>query len=854
MRGFLLPFLILACLFLPACRDQSKEQILQQGLEFTRAGNNQAAISLFKEALEKDPNYLDARLQLGLAYFKLNKLDFAEKELEKAYRQDPANRDVSLRLAQIYMKTDRVEKAMGELIRLEASSSDDVEVQVALAEGYAHQRDILASENYYRKALLVKPADLDARLGLARLLFDSSRDDAGTQLLQSVIAENPREAAPYYLQLQVALEKGDRDVAISALRQIREIDPQDMNAAYMLALVYLEGDDTDAARKTATEIRSLLADHPAALRIEALADYAQGNYAQAIIGLQKSTAMMQDLAGNYYSGLTYYQLEQYEQALSSFQKALDLAPDQDQPRLMLAQTFLKQGRVEDCIRAAREVLGKHPRSAMAHNVLSSAYVVQGKYDQAMIHLDKAIELEPELAQAQVKKGLFNLSAGKLKQGEVNLQHAVAAAPDALNTRMLLANYYLKVKNYPLALKTMQEGLDNSPGSAILHNNMAAIYLAQKKTADALASLEKAKALKPDFLSPYFNLANYYVSRKDYPAAIKEYQQALKAVPGNLMATAKLAGLYELSGDKDQAELYYKQAGTSGEPAGYVMYAAYLLRSGQKDKSLEILKSGYAAHPKDANLVKVLGVSLQANGQTEEALKMFTQLDEITPGNGSPLLVAAHLQKGNVEAAGEVARRVISQRPDAELGYLLQSTIHENRKDWTAAEENLKRGIAACQQDLNLRMKLASIYAVHGKPSQAIQIYDEILLAQPNHVPALFAKGSVFDVRGDKLKAKDLYKSALALDNDYAPALNNLAYLQMEVYGDHKDALQLAIRAFRVQPEDAAVLDTLGYALLKNGQAEKAVAFLEKAARLRPNDATIKAHLEQARKAAGKEAG
>jgi Flp pilus assembly protein TadD len=53
------------------------------------------------------------------------------------------------------------------------------------------------------------------------------------------------------------------------------------------------------------------------------------------------------------------------------------------------------------------------------------------------------------------------------------------------------------------------------------------------------------------------------------------------------------------------------------------------------------------------------------------------------------------------------------------------------------------------------------------------------------------------------------------------------------------------------PEEASVNDTLGYALLKNGQADKSIAFLEKAARLRPNDSTIQSHLMQAYKAAGR---
>ena len=76
-------------------------------MEFVKAGNYQAAVSLFKDALEKDPNYTDARLQFGIAYLETSKLDKAENELEKVLRQDPDNYEVTLRLAQIYLQTER---------------------------------------------------------------------------------------------------------------------------------------------------------------------------------------------------------------------------------------------------------------------------------------------------------------------------------------------------------------------------------------------------------------------------------------------------------------------------------------------------------------------------------------------------------------------------------------------------------------------------------------------------------------------------------------------------------------------------------------------------------------------------
>ena len=92
---------------------------------------------------------------------------------------------------------------------------------------------------------------------------------------------------------------------------------------------------------------------------------------------------------------------------------------------------------------------------------------------------------------------------------------------------------------------------------------------------------------------------------------------------------------------------------------------------------------------------------------------------------------------------------------------------------------------------------------------------------------------------------------LTIDEDYVPALNNLAYLFLEVYSDYQRAYELAARGFRLKPDDPRIIDTLGYALLKNGQAEKSILFLEKAARLLPKETAIQLHLAEAYKAAGR---
>ncbi|RLB62105.1 MAG: hypothetical protein DRH08_12950, partial [Deltaproteobacteria bacterium] len=496
-------------------------------------------------------------------------------------------------------------------------------------------------------------------------------------------------------------------------------------------------------------------------------------------------------------------------------------------------------------------LASNPVNGQAHNLLGSAYLAQGQYDLAMKELNTAIEVDPSLAGAYLKKGLFNLATGNSRQGVVDLQSALTAAPEILNTRLLLATYHLKQHNYPMAIEVLNEGLNGSSDSALLYNYMAAAYFAQNKQDEAVASLQKAKKAKPDYLSPYFNLTNFYISRGNNQAALDEFLAALAVMPDNLQIHLKLASLYELTGDATKAEQHYKVAKETGEAPGYIAYAAFFARSGQKDKSLELLKAGYNKHPDNPLIMIALGNELQKLGQFDEAIKIYIHLEETSPGKGLVLLIGAQLRKGDFTAANETASRVVTEHPKAEYGYLLMSAIHEFREEWPLAETAVKNGLKFKENSAALNMNLARLYIAQEKYNDAQSVYDTILLNHPGFIPATFGKGAIYDLLGNKRKAQDLYKQILEKDENYTPALNNLAYLTLEVYTDNKEALKLAAKAFRNSPGNAGVIDTLGYALLKNGKAEESIPFLEKAITLMPQEASIHLHLAQAYKAVGR---
>jgi Flp pilus assembly protein TadD len=82
---------------------------------------------------------------------------------------------------------------------------------------------------------------------------------------------------------------------------------------------------------------------------------------------------------------------------------------------------------------------------------------------------------------------------------------------------------------------------------------------------------------------------------------------------------------------------------------------------------------------------------------------------------------------------------------------------------------------------------------------------------------------------------------LRLEGDDDPAvLNNLANI-LSSQGD-KRALELAERAHRLAPRDAAVQDTLGWILVQQGQLDSGLRHLREARLRAPDSPEIRYHL------------
>jgi tetratricopeptide (TPR) repeat protein len=520
---------------------------------------------------------------------------------------------------------------------------------------------------------------------------------------------------------------------------------------------------------------------------------------------------------------------------------------------MAATVLLQQNRVDDAITEGNRLVEVDDRNALAHSFLGSAYIAKGMPDEAMKELSRAIELDPNLANAHLKKGVVNLASGKKAEGEAELATAVRVAPDALNTRYLLASYHMRQKNFPKAEAVLREGLRGGKQDAVLYNTMASAAFAGKRESDAVAYLQKAKAADPGYHAASLNLARYYASKGDNGRATEQFNEVLRKDSANLLALVGLGALNEKNGKYSEALGYYTKAKETKRSAGILSLAAFHQRRKEPAKALAALDEAIKIDARDAAALEMKGRILIQEKKYSEAIKAYDALEKIAPARALPLKINTYVAMNDIPKAAEQARKVINQRPDSAAGYLVLASIYESQKDHDKAIDAVKNGLTAEPNNVQAALMLGSLYGKKREFGQAISTFDGILKKSPKYVPALFAKGSIYDSMGRKKEAVGIYREVIKYSPKHVLALNNLAFLCAEGYGSKGEALSLATRAFSLQPNSPEVMDTYGYALLKNGKKTEALKVLEKTATLMPNNPTVHYHLALAYRESGDKA-
>jgi tetratricopeptide (TPR) repeat protein len=143
-------------------------------------------------------------------------------------------------------------------------------------------------------------------------------------------------------------------------------------------------------------------------------------------------------------------------------------------------------------------------------------------------------------------------------------------------------------------------------------------------------------------------------------------------------------------------------------------------------------------------------------------------------------------------------------------------------------------IAALSADADLLVEA-------GRPEEALGIYDEAIATHPDAIELRYSKSFLLEKQGRVDEAIELLRAILAETPEDPIALNALGYTLADRTDELDEARRLIARALEADPLNAAIIDSMGWVLYKQGDTAGALHYLWRA-RILSRDPEIATHL------------
>ena len=263
--------------------------------------------------------------------------------------------------------------------------------------------------------------------------------------------------------------------------------------------------------------------------------------------------------------------------------------------------------------------------------------------------------------------------------------------------------------------------------------------------------------------------------------------------------------------------------TDGLAEVYLTFAALLRQQDSGDFSNVMVRLALDLRPDLTEARLVAAELLDSNKHTEAALAILAPVEASDPLAPSVDLRRAALydRLGNTDEALRVLTHLAEIAPDRAEPWTLEGAI------------------------LRAKHRYAEAVVAYGKALA--------LLGPPSRRqwPIYYERG-IAEERSHQWPAAEAdFLKALQLSPDEPSVLNYLGYSWTEQGHNLAQARQMIARAAEQRPNDGAIVDSLGWVQLRQGDIASAVRSLERATEMEPEDATINGHLGDAYWAAGR---
>jgi tetratricopeptide (TPR) repeat protein len=432
-----------------------------------------------------------------------------------------------------------------------------------------------------------------------------------------------------------------------------------------------------------------------------------------------------------------------------------------------------------------------------------------QYEIALDAVGLWLSLEPDSPSARQMQSTLLLSSGRIDELAASLARDLArAAPNTGEALLRLVRAFTRYPDRQAVHRLFQQLTQPYLGLAEARFVRAQAELGIGDTGRAGSEIDQALALRPNW-----DVAALFKAEllPKGPAQLDFLKTWLEANPG--AQDVRLAYARSLVGEKryEDARVEFRRLLAANPESPEMLYAVGILSLQVNDSSEaeQQLRRYVGVGRGDVNPARFyLGQIAEQTGRPDEAIGWY---DQVAAGE--------HLMQARVRAA--------------------QILLRQNKLDEARARLAAARGTEP--DDPRLVIAEAQLLRDAGRHADAYAFLAAELEARPDDIEILYETALAAEKLGYLDVMERRLQRVIALNPESAQGYNALGYSFADRNMRLDEAAQLIDKAVMLKPDDAAILDSKGWLLFRQGNLPAALEYLRKAFAKMP-DAEIAAHL------------
>nr|MDJ0507697.1 tetratricopeptide repeat protein [Crocosphaera sp.] len=261
----------------------------------------------------------------------------------------------------------------------------------------------------------------------------------------------------------------------------------------------------------------------------------------------------------YTIGKLYNANEEYKEALSAFEKVLEIKPNNFGAWDKRGDVLYNLGSFEEAISSYDKVLEIKPDFHYAWYNRGDALYNLGRFDEAIASYDKALKIKPDFHYAWDNRGYVLYNLGRFDEAIAYYDKALEIKPDFHYAWYNRGDALYKLGRFDEAIASYDKALKIKPDFHYAWYIQGDVLYKLGRFDEAIASYDKALELKLDFYQAWYNRGVALDKLGRFDEAIADYDKALEIKPDFHQAWNNLGGALHHLGRFDEAIADYDKA-------------------------------------------------------------------------------------------------------------------------------------------------------------------------------------------------------------------------------------------------------------------------------------------------------